>query len=176
MKIENHASMKTAQLGMTLIELVLVIIIISILGAVGSAQISSSEKLTLSQQARAFSSQLRHAQFLASNWGCDIAVTVTATKYEATYENDYFAEGKVDCIAGNVVKDPASGQDFSITLDDSATFTKTGSFYFDVMGRPKVVVTDALLGVDTTFEMNYGTETWESTIVPVTGFVSLAKL
>ena len=175
MKINPRQSKQKSQSGMTLIELVIVIIVLSILVATGSAQIGSTNEMMLSQQAKKFASQIRHAQFLATNWGCDIKLTMTASKYEATYQTTSTAEGKADCISGNIVNDPASFDNLSITLENSASFTGGTIFYFDNFGRPKDSATDVLLG-NINIDMTTGTSTWRITINSLTGFVSSTAL
>lgn len=174
-KIKLHGA-QTSQSGMTLIELVVVVLIISILIAVGSAQISSTDDMTLAQQARKLSSQIRHAQFLAANWGCDIQLTFTSNSYEATSKTDYTAEGKTNCGAGNVIVDPAIFENFSITLESPATFSSSNNIYFDSVGRPRNVSTNVLLTNNTVYDLTSGTKTWRCTVSPITGFVSLVAL
>jgi len=166
---------KKLQSGLTLIELVIVIIVLSILAGIGSAQINSSDEFSLSQQARKFSNHIRHVQLLANNWGCDLRLTVSASNYEVTSQTDYTGDGKAECGAGNVITDPAAFDSFSIDLEGSVTFSSTGNFYFDTLGRPRNSATDALLTATTQFDMSSGSATWRATIAPISGFVTLAQ-
>ena len=166
--------MKTSkQTGMTLVELVIVLIVLGIFGSISASKISSSSSLTIGQQASQFANQIRHAQSLAQTWGCQLSVVVTnTTNYEV--RNKTPVTGKTQCSATNtVVTDPATGQNFSHALEYGVQFSATGIFDFNLKGVPLDNATDLQLNSATTFTMTGGGSTYTISISDITGFVSI---
>jgi len=160
------------QSGMTLIEIILVILLISIFGSIASSKIGSSSSLTLGQQADLFLNEIRHAQSLAQLWGCDLTVVANSSTYEI--RNRIVVNGKTQCsIANSVIKDPSTGQNLLINLKQGVLLSPTGSFYFDHKGIPRDSATTAILAAATTYTLSGDGNTYTVTISDITGFVSV---
>ena len=166
---------RKTQQGMTLVELVIIIVVLSILVSIASVRLNNSAAMTTAHQADLFASQIRHLQSLATNWGCELNLNITTTiNYTATSRVNYV--GKVCNTAGAIIQDPSTSSPFSNTLTDSAQFTAIKSMGFDGLGRPINAATGVLLSADTIFDMTAGDITWRVTVLPISGFVSLVKL
>jgi len=98
---------------------------------------------------------LRHTQELAMTQGRTLTFDIQGGP-------DYRV---ADTITGVTVIDPATQQDFQITLENTLTGTDTD---FDSLGRP--VTGGALLTIPRVFTVAGGTVT----VSPVTGFVSIS--
>jgi len=162
------------QTGITLIELVIVIIVISILTAIATAKISSSN-ITVGQQAEQFATDIRHVQSLAINWGCELTLTITATpsQYEVTSKQAY--ANKPCNVAAAIIKDPISQQNFTITLSNGVRFTADSTFYFDSFGRP-INAAGTIINVDTSFDLTSGGISYRVTIIRLSGYVTVVKV
>jgi len=76
------------------------------------------------------------------------------------------------CInAGDVVRDPATGQPYTVVLDYGVNLAGT-DVTFDTLGRP--VSGGALLSTAQTLTLTGGSRSWAVTTQAVTGFVDLA--
>ena len=166
---------RKTQKGMTLIELVIVIVVLGIIVSVASVRLNNSAAITVAHQADFFASHVRHLQSLATNWGCELNLNiVSTTSYTVTSRQSL--TGKVCNTASAIIKDPSTLSPFSITLTDSAQFSAIKSMGFDRLGRPVNPGTGALLSADTIFDMTAGGITWRVTVLPVSGSVRLIKL
>ena len=164
-----------SQQGMTLIELVIVIVILSILVAVASIRLSNPAAITLTYQAELFAGHIRYLQSLALNWGCELNLNITSTTtYTVTSRQSY--AGKACHTAAATINNPSTQQPFSVSLSDSVQFSATSSLGFDSLGRPIDTTTGVLLSSNTQFNMTAGGIIWRVTVSPVSGFVSLVKL
>lgn len=160
--------------GFTLIELVIVIVAIGILSATAMIGIGARAQHSVTAQADQFRRALSHLQLLAISQGGRLQLKVEAGSYtvcDAAKLTCAWATKDDDALA-----DPATGEKFSIRLDDGAQFTTipgTGTYYFDSLGRPVQASTGAALVVGpTTFKLNGvgRTPAVTVTVLPITGF------
>jgi len=166
----NNNTRKVYRSGFSLIELLIILFVIAIITAIANTKLTSSASLTLHQQSERFVNQIRHAQFLAINWGCQLALTVSTTNYTLRSNVDYSSVGKSECGNNNIVTDPSTGSAFSIDLESDVSFSVTGVLYIDSYGRP--------LNSDTSFAtsnksyvLSGGNDTYQVDILPLTGLV-----
>ncbi|MDH3326512.1 MAG: prepilin-type N-terminal cleavage/methylation domain-containing protein [Gammaproteobacteria bacterium] len=158
---------------MTLIELVIVIVVLGIIAGVATVKMNNSMSFSSGIQATKISQDIRHAQSLAINWGCELDFTTTTTNYAFT--NRTAMAGKICNTAGSAIKDPATGNNFSISLKDGVTFTAgIGTFYFDSLGRPNDNL--GLLTTPSSFTISGNNAIWTIVVSPITGFVTSTKL
>ena len=160
------------QLGITLIELVITIVVVSILAGIASTKINLPS-ITVNQQAEQFAADIRHAQSLAINWGCELTLTVTATQYQLTSKQSY--AGKPCNVAAAVIKDPATTADFTHILGNDVQFSATGTLYFDGFGRP-INAAGTIINTDTVFDLTANGLTYRVTVIQLTGYVSVVKV
>ena len=169
----KYAFNASQQTGITLIELLIVIVVLGIISGIATVKLNSTMSFSSGVQATNFAQNIRHAQSLATNWGCDFDFTIITTNYAVT--NKTAIPGKICNTAGSSVSDPATGKIFSITLSDNVTFTAgTGTFYFDSFGRPNDA--GGLISTNTSFTLSGNNTSWQITMAPITGFVSINKL
>lgn len=166
------------QSGFTLVELVVVIIVMSIVAGIAGTKLGSSAAATLGPQAEQFAANIRHAQSMAVNWGCDVKLSISSTtSYNLTSRIDYSGTDKA-ALCGDgatIVNDPATREAFNVLLSNDVQFTATGTIYFDSLGRP----TDAAgtpVTTTTSFTLSGGSKNWQVSVTPVTGFVTLVNI
>ena len=161
---------------MTLVELVITMVVISIIGGIAFSKISSPAALTIGQQADLFSNQIRHAQSLAQTWGCQLTLIVSTTGYEVRNKN--IVTGKTKCSSANtIIKDPSTNQNFTTTLKHGVLFSAPaiGTFDFDIKGIPTDNATGIMLANPVTYTMNASGKTYTISISNITGFVSVTS-
>lgn len=153
------------EVGFTVIELVVAIALVTVFAAVVSMHWQSAGENTVSTQADLFAGNLRHAQNLATSRGGTLRLNVYSDRYCITIPFD------TDCA--KAIMDPATSQPFSVVLADAVTLSGSSTDY-DNFGRPK----DAgkLLSLPRIFKLKADTTTWLVTLMPITGFVTVAKL
>lgn len=149
-----------AQTGFTLTELVTVIVIAGILGAVIYNRISITSFGT-DGYARAVKSAMRYAHKLAVAQRRNVYVTVVSNDVSICY----------DPGCGTAVLQPASADPFSAISHPGVTPTIGTPFYFDSLGRPHVTSTTALAAVTLTATVSDGTTSDTVSIEPQTGYV-----
>ena len=165
---------KRKQIGITLIELVITIVVISIMAGIASTKINLSS-ITLGQQAEQFATDIRHAQSLAINWGCELTLTITAVpgQYQVSSKQAY--AGKPCNVAAAVIKDPGTNQNFSVNLSNGVQFTANNTFHFDGFGRP-INAAGTIINADTSFDLTSGGVSYRATIIRLSGYVTVIKL
>lgn len=123
------------QSGMTLIELVTVILLIGILSVIAVSRFFSPTPFEASGFFQTSLTAVRYAQKLALTSGCDIRVTIDATGFQLHQWNDGSA-----CTAGVsapiAVTLPGSSKAFAESPPNSVIITGSVLFYFDSIGRP----------------------------------------
>lgn len=148
------------QRGVTLLELVMVLVIAGLLAAIAVPRLSLTDAGVHAQAAQ-LARDIRHVQMLAMSQGRTL-----------TFES---LGGSYRCVdtapTPAVITDPATQQPFSLTLDHGVTAT-AGSASFDSLGRP--VNGGALLGGAVGFTVSGGGQSATLSISPVTGFVTVS--
>ncbi len=117
--------------GFTLLEFVIIILLIGILSATVSLKLSAPGQYSVTTQADAFRRDLSHIQLLAISTDQRLHLSVNTQGYTvATCKTSA-------CLATNPLTDPATGQNFSVTLTDGVTFSSASTLDFDSLGRPQ---------------------------------------
>ncbi|MGB5305334.1 MAG: type II secretion system protein [Gammaproteobacteria bacterium] len=144
--------------GFTLIELVTVLVIVAALAAYALPNWSPDDT-TVAAQADRLARDLRHTQALAMAQGRTLSFdVVSASAYRAA-------------AGGSTVTDPATQENFLITLDNSVTLSGTDTD-FDSLGRP--VSAGSLLAAARVFSVTGSSRTATVTVSPVTGYVAVS--
>lgn len=143
--------------GVTLIELVMVIVIIGVLAAMAAPRLSITDS-SVHAQAAQVARDIRHTQMLAMTRG----ETLTFESLGGSYR----------CLDSTpaVITDPATQQPFNLTFDNSVAAT-AGSVSFDSLGRPVSAGTLRSTAVD--FTVSGGAQSAAISVSPVTGFVTV---
>ena len=166
------------QKGMTMIELVIVLIVIGIVSGVSAMKYGSSSSLTISQQTQMFANHIRQMQALSLNWGCNLKMLVTASGYSVTANTDYSGTDKAtNCKDGvSLIKTPGRFEDFNFSLDHDVTFSGTGILYLDDTGQPSTATPTTAKTTNTDFQMTENGNNFRIRILPVSGFVEISKI
>jgi len=171
--IKYHKAMKHDFLGnlgrgFTLIELVIMIVLIGILSAVGVLNFNATGQHSVTVQADQLRRDLSHLQLLTISGRGRLRLTVTANSYSIC------AAATVTCNAARAIVDKSTGESFSTTLTDGATFISgSGNYYFDSLGRPVTNATSStLLTTTSRFQLNGVSRNNPVTVsvLPITGF------
>ena len=132
------------QYGMTLIELVTVILLIGILSIAAAARFFSATTFEAGGYFQTSLAAVRYAQKLALASGCDIRVTIDATGIQLHQWNNGTA-----CSAGVSaalpVTRPGSSGAFAESRPANVAVSGSLQFYFDAIGRPHDAGSGALL-------------------------------
>lgn len=165
------------QHGMTLLELVIVIVVLGILSGVASVKMGSASSLTMQSQTQLVAAHIRQLQSLAFNWGCDLKMVVAGSGYSVSSRVDYTGTDKETKCGDTVslVKIPGRFEDFNIQLENNLSFSVGGTLYIDSMGRP----TDATglpISANTDFMVSDSANNWRIRVSPLTAFVTITKL
>lgn len=160
--------------GFSLIELVMIIVIVSVLGAMTVVRYYKPTEITVSVEADHVARDIRHMQMLAITWGQTLRFSILAgnTRYRVTCAS---GSAVAPCTgAVTAVTDPATGTPFETPvagLQNNVTVAGA-ALDIDALGRP--VTGSALLNGDTTYTLTGGPETSTVTVARLTGFVAVA--
>ncbi len=143
--------------GFSFLELMLVVVLIGILAAYAAPHWNPAES-TVVVQADRMMRDIRHLQMLNITQGRVLTLDIEPTGYSVRE-------------AGSVITDPATGEPFSITLENGVALSGADTD-FDKLGRP--ANGGALLAAPRAFTLTGGTRTVAVTLQPVTGFTSVA--
>jgi len=144
--------------GFTLIELVTVLLILSAL-AVYALPRWAPDDTTVAAQADRLARDLRHTQALAMNQGRTLSFeVVSAASYRAA-------------DSGTTVTDPATRENFLVTLDNGVTLSGPATD-FDSLGRPASA--GSLLAAPRVFTVTGSNRSATVTVNPVTGYVAVS--
>lgn len=146
------------QHGVTLIELVMVLVIIGVLAALAAPRLSLTDT-NVHAQAAQFVRDIRHVQMLAMARGETLTFESLGGSYRCT-----------DSTLA-IITDPATQQPFTRTLDNGVAAT-AGSVSFDSLGRP--VSAGVLRSTAVNFTMSGGAQSATLSVSPVTGFVTVS--
>lgn len=158
-----------------MLEIVLVIVLMGTLGAVAFIKLSSaSSSMVAAQETTQIAAALRHAQFLALNWGCNLRVTAATTSFDVKSNSAY--PGKPCAVVGAAIADPANRQKnstFTIGLGTGLAFQASYQIDYDSYGRPNNGGT--LITTAYTIDITASGVVWHISIAPITGFISVTK-
>jgi len=157
--------------GYSLLELVAILVVIGILAAVVAPRLDAGTERAATTQADALRRNLAHVQALALGWGDSLRLTVTANSYNVTCLTNIGAACATAGV-GNIPKDPATGDNFTVSLTDNVTLAAVGgnTVDFDSLGRP--TSGGALIAGNParTYTFTGGTRSATVTLRPITGF------
>ena len=156
-------SHKKRETGLTLVELVIVLVVVGIISAYALTRNSSASVYTLVSQAQTMASDIRHAQMLASSWGKSLRMTSVAGT-DGTYSFSCVTSGAFPCNSSPVLN-PATGQAFAVSLQRNVVLAGTSSMDIDTQGRPNVAAS---------YVLSSGVNTATVTVAAITGFVIVA--
>ena len=155
------AALLSKESGISLIELIMVMIILSIAALYVGSRISPVDATVHAQAAR-MAADLRHTQNLAMTRGQSLVFDLlSSSSYQVTD------------TSGSAITDPSSGDPFSHTLSNGVS--RTGScvdIRFDSLGRP-ATVGGGLLASSCTYVLTGNTISSTITLTPVSGFVQV---
>ncbi len=153
--------------GFTLIELVIVIVLVSILAVYAVVKWPSDSQLKLPAQANLLIAHIRHTQSLAMHWGQTLRFTPSGGGYTVSCAS---ASANPPCNQNPVI-DPVTGQSFSVSLESGITLGGA-SVDFDSLGRP--INAGALITSSParTFTLSADGVSHTVTVQPLTGFAS----
>lgn len=156
--------------GLTLVELIIVMIIMSLLAASAVVAVSSKNQYAVNTQADQLRRNLSHIQLLATAWGVSLRLTVTSTSYMVTCRS---TQAGTPCTTlGATPIDPATGSSFSVTLTDGVTlsWTNGSTVDFDSMGRPISGTALIISNPVRTYTLTGNGRSVTVTLRPLTGF------
>lgn len=159
--------------GFTLIELVMVIVVVSILGAVVLTRYHDPAETTVSIEADHLARDIRHMQTLAMTWGQTLRLSILAGNngYRVTCAS---GAAVPPCNGALAVTDPATATAFETPVPpglQSGVTVAGATLDIDALGRP--VASNVLFNGDTTYTLTGGTETSTVTVLRLTGFVTV---
>lgn len=154
--------------GVTLIELVAVLIILGVLAAVVVSRIGSTSEVDLKAQTEVLKSHIRFAQLRAMNSDAANPSVCQASFGISTSANSYFMFR--DCNTSTKVTLPGAESD-TINLPSGMTLTAT-TVTFDEWGRPCTDVNGTTIyGADIALTLSYSGQSEPIAITKNTGFV-----
>jgi len=165
---------RTRSGGFSLLELVAVLIVVSILAAAVALRMDSTTERAATNQADQLRRNLAHVQVLAMGWGVTLRLTVAVNGYTVTCQTVLTPASPPCASVGLVPKDPATGDDFTVTLTDNVTLAAVGgnTVDFDSLGRPTSGGSLIATNPARTYTLTGGTRTATVSLLPVTGFAS----
>lgn len=150
--------------GFTLVELIMVLVLTSILGALAATRFNATTA-TAPYQADQLARNIRHMQILAMSWGQSLRLTAAGTSYNVACVN----AGAAPCNVSPVI-DPATGAPFTVTLSSNVTIAGAAT---DINSLGTPVAAAVALTTNRSFTLTANAEMWTVTIRPITGFVTV---
>jgi prepilin-type N-terminal cleavage/methylation domain-containing protein len=120
--------------GFGLMELIIVIVLVAILGAVATVAYKPTE-IKARYQAERMRTDLRHAQMLALTRSQALRLTVAAGVGGSYTVNTIGGIGTGPCTT-SALTDPATNNPFTVTVDPALNVSGTASVDLDMLGRP----------------------------------------
>ena len=140
-------------------------VVIGILSAAAAIWLTARTAHSATVQADQFRRNLSHIQLLAISTGARLRLTVASDSYTVT------SCPTPSCSPTNPVTDPASGQNFSVSLTDGVTLSGT-TLDFDSLGRPQL--NGNWITSNTTYTLSGSGTCVDISVRPLTGFASAA--
>ena len=145
--------------GVTLLEMVLVMLLVGITAAAVMARWPSVADSTLGAQADLFAQNLRHLQAIATHQGKTLTMDSISSGYSA----------KESAV---VIDDPATNQAFTVVLEKGVTLS-VASIDFDEMGRPETAGAGTFISTAQDFVLTGSSNSITVSVTPITGFISI---
>jgi len=123
------------QAGLTIVELVLVIVIVGVLGALAGPRFFNQTTFDERAYAEELASALRYAQKVAVGSGCRVRVTVTGGGYALAQQAPQGGHCDPADTTFPVTVTLAGGQPAAGTAPPGVPVAPTGSVVFDALGR-----------------------------------------
>jgi prepilin-type N-terminal cleavage/methylation domain-containing protein len=161
--------------GLTLIEVLIAIVVVGVLSAFAVARNSSPANYTAMSQGETLAANLRHSQALATSWNRSLTVTLSGgtlqpSGYMLLANNGTFtvkcANGSAvaPCNSTSAVTDPATGSNFTVSLEHGISVSGPSTLTFDSFGKPSAAASYTLAA---------GSITVTVAVAAVTGFVTV---
>lgn len=167
--------------GFTLVELIIVVLVVAVLGAMGVARYYQPTQITVGFEADHLARDIRHMQMLAITWGQTLRFSILAgnNRYRVTCAS---GSAVAPCTGALAVVDPATGAPFETPATglQSSVTVAGASFDFDALGRPGTwtagappTFTLATAVPAANFTLTGGSETSTVSVARLTGFVTV---
>ncbi len=171
--MRNHSFLKSQ--GMTLVELIVVLLIVSVLGVSLALRTTSKSNIAALSQADLLRNGFVHAQYLALNKNTPLSVAATATGFSVCLST------VSPCNSGTAITDPGTGSKFSETFTDGVTMTTTGAtgtangalVTIDSVGRPSNGTSLISTNPVAVYTLNGAGRIASVTVRPITGFAEV---
>jgi len=152
--------------GVTFIDTLVVVVIVSLLGAFAVMRMNTQGENTLWFQAHKLARDIRHVQVLSATYGKSIQMSVTSAGYSVT------------CVASlpcnsTVLIDPVTGDSFSTTFQNGVAAGGSATIVFDNQGRPLSSLGGAYAGSATSVTLSANGTSSVVAVAPNTGFVTV---
>jgi type II secretory pathway pseudopilin PulG len=148
--------------GFTLLEFV--ILLIGILSVTVAIKLTARNQHSVTIQADEFRRNLSHIQLLAISKDQRLRLSVNSGGYTvATCTTSA-------CSATNPLTDPATGQNFSVSLIDGVTFSSASTLDFDSLGRPQTGGNLIAANPARSYTLGSSGRSVTVTVLPITGF------
>lgn len=134
------------QSGVTIIELILVIIILGVLGALAGPRFFDNQAFGERAYAEELASALRYAQKVAVGSGCPVRVQISANSYSLAQQAAQAGHCNPADASFPVTVSLSSGQPAAGTAPAGVTSAPAGSIIFDAAGRTSLIA-DATVSV-----------------------------
>ena len=158
---------------MTYLEFAIVVLLVAILATVAIVQFQPSHA-NVAFQADRLRNDIRHMQTAAIAWQQSLKLVKTATGYQVECVTPNQSGTPCNGASGTAVKDPATSQDFVVSLETGIAWhaSSPSSLEVDMLGSP--VSGGTLLTSDPTpFQLIADEVSWTVSIKHTTGFVSV---
>lgn len=157
--------------GYTLIEMIVVVLVISILGATVMLRMSTASDRAAMTQADQLRRNFSHAQSLALSWGVPLRFAISSAGTGYAFSCPVIVPGTPCTAAGATPLDPATGLPFSIAMTDGVLISPADSTLdFDSLGRP--IAGTALLSLSSAYVVSSIDKSVTVTVQPITGFAT----